>query len=684
MCIKYKLNKINIDYGEGNIMKRIISMLLIVTTLFTTFAVNVSAASNEEFISEVALVYEDSIEEAKAAIAGTDWKLLEYDLNPNADVMFDDGVYLAYKTSTNVEDAITDLRVMDMYGGYSVVNYEQQLEESRDAYMKGVSYIRIAAAEFHELYKAGDEMAKIAYRQMNYYKDSDTQKLMGDFMLNIPSDDALVTVLMEGNAYVVTNLISLLAVGISGGNNGTLADRIAANYENKDAYVNSVNYYNVAKMFINKFVEFGAIVKRYNALADQYDLTDEEISEEEYAFIAEYASVAEALAGIPYGEGTLKDFVAKDDLTVEDICPIVAAFTEGQLALSDIGVLSTVIQYSSRKPIDKLNELLAETERELKDESGNIKTIDVYLGVDRAIFDGDFAFTSSAERQQALTGYKWDLNSATDRASLGMDKVADYMLLSGILVTAVPYLIGKISVKVGAAAVFAVAKSGSAATFGQQAAINIGYFFCGGKTLGTAGASAVFLAVGIGLILAAVGVASISGVYGYYNPDYSPIPNTMIDVRETDIGDKYIKYTAAKVYGDKEGKNADLNAYQGKEWNALYYTKDATAGNCLTPKFVYKDNDSTIARRHQGISMFGETEAFNLNSHVYSKNAPGVYVTMRYSTAKKAAADVPTVVGSMFGGAFYALTALAGAGAGVGGTLLLQKAKKKKAEEDNE
>ena len=102
-------------------MKRIISMLLIVATLLTTFAVNVSAASNEEFISEVALVYEDSIEEAKAAIAGTDWKLLEYDLNPNADAMFDDGVYLIYKTSTNVEDAITDLRVMDMYGGEMIV-----------------------------------------------------------------------------------------------------------------------------------------------------------------------------------------------------------------------------------------------------------------------------------------------------------------------------------------------------------------------------------------------------------------------------------------------------------------------------------------------------------------------------------------------------------------------------------
>ena len=119
---------------------RIISLILVLTTLFSVFTVTMRAASEEEFLSEVALVYEDSIEDAKAAIAGTDWKLLEYDLNANADYMIDDGVYLIYKTSTNAEDAITDLRVMDMYGGYSTSNYEKQLEASRNMYMKLVSY----------------------------------------------------------------------------------------------------------------------------------------------------------------------------------------------------------------------------------------------------------------------------------------------------------------------------------------------------------------------------------------------------------------------------------------------------------------------------------------------------------------------------------------------------------------
>jgi hypothetical protein len=55
-----------------------------------------------------------------------------------------------------------------------------------------------------------------------------------------------------------------------------------------------------------------------------------------------------------------------------------------------------------------------------------------------------------------------------------------------------------------------------------------------------------------------------------------------------------------------------------------------------------------------------------------------VYVTVRYSTAKKAAADVPDVVGSMLEGAFYALAAIGGIGVGIGATVLLQNARKKK------
>ena len=674
-------------------MKKIISVLLILTTLFTLCAVTASAAREEEFLSEVALVYEDSVEEARAAIEGTDWKLFEQDLNPKADYMFDDGVYLIYKTSTDVEDAITDLRVMDMYGGYSTTNYQRQLEKSREHYMQMIAKLRVATAEFKALYKAGDEMAKLAYRQMNYYKDvkteggTETDMMMGDFFLNLPSDEQIVQVFMEGNTLIVLNLVSLIAVGISGADGTTLSSRIAEMYAVKDTLTDE-KYYDDTKALVTAFAEIKAKLLRYDALSEEYDITDEneEMTEEEYQFLIQNATVADLLSTIQYGDKTLAEFL-RGEWETKDLYPIIAAFTEGQMALVEMGQLETVLKYNSpSKPIADLTATLEKLEESLKDENGDLKVFDVYTGVDREIFKGDFAMTTASERKQALTGETWDLGSAASR-SQGM--TIGY-IVSGVVDLAFA------AASIGIAVKGALLNSAEAAALAAMKGLTGEAYFAAGETLITAketatnfalkwgGLKAPFATVAVAFALILAGGYSIATWYNYYNPDYLTIPNTLIDVRETDVGDKYIKYTAAKVYGDEEGRNADFNAYEGKEWIALYYTKDATAGNCLTPKFVHSDNDSTIARRHQGISMFGETEAFNLNSHVYSKNAPGVYVTMRYSTTEKAAADMPSVVGSMVAtGALYTITAIGGAGLGVGGTVLVQKARKKKEKHAN-
>ena len=668
-------------------MKKILSLILVVATLFAALTVNVGAARAEEFISEVALIYEDSVEDAKKAIEGTEWKLFEQDLNANADYMFDNGVYLIYKTTTDVEEAITDLRVMDMYGGYSTSNYEKMLEASRAEYLAVVNDIRVAALEFKACYDAGDEMAKLAYRQMNYYRDvGESNMLMGDFMLNIPSDNALVTVMMEGNAFVVTNLISLLAISLSGASGETFANRISAKYAIKDT-LTDLEYYDSAKALTVEFKELAARVKRYNALSEKYNLTDEEMNEEEFQFLTEYGAIVFMLEQIPYGDESLKDFIVRDDWTTKDLYPVVAALSKGQLALSETGAFISVLQFASpSQPIEELYKILEETEKELKDENGNIKVYDVYMGVDRSIFDGSFAFTTAAERQQALTGMEWNVDYYLDKKA--NDQVpytaVKALVTSGLAVGLTPGVVQAVVINAISTAGAISKEAGYAAAAKWYASGTIGKYMFGqsyGNGLFAYTGTKVFLAVGIGLLVAALGVIGVSIWYGYYNPDYTPIPDHLIDVREGDLGDKYVKYTAAKVFEDGKlsEKNADFNAYEGKEWNALYYTKDATAGNCLTPNFVFSDSSNAVARRHQGVSMFGETTAFNLNSHVFNKDAKGAYLTVRYSNTKKAAADVPAVVGSMFsGGALYVVTALGGAVVGVGGTLLLQKAKKKK------
>ena len=68
---------------------------------------------------------------------------------------------------------------------------------------------------------------------MNYYQDikttngTETDMLMGEFFLNMPKDEQIVQVFMEGNSLITSNLTSLLAVGISGADGTTLSTRIA-------------------------------------------------------------------------------------------------------------------------------------------------------------------------------------------------------------------------------------------------------------------------------------------------------------------------------------------------------------------------------------------------------------------------------------------------------------------------
>ena len=661
-------------------MKKIISLVLAIA-LLCSIATPAYAAKNEEFVSEVALVYANSVEDAKKAIEGTEWKLWEQDLNANADYMFDNGVYLIYKTSTNVEDAITDLRVMDMYGGFSSANYEKQLEASRAEYTKMLADLRIATDEFRTAYIGNDPMAALAKMQMNFYKDvkteggTETGMSMGDFFMNMPSDEQVVQVLFEGNAIAVSNLITLLAIGISGSYESSLADRIAQKYAIRDT-LSDDKYYDDAVVLYKAFETIRAKLLRYDALSAEYDLTDEDMTEEEFVFLSEYASIAAILKEItldPIEGFTLADVIHTGKYTYKDFYPIAAALTEGQMALVRMGQLETILKYGapSASPEELrgyLSDYIAQANKEHDDIFA--KGINVYAGVDRSIFKGSYAMTTAAERNQALTGETWDISSTAEDSKA--------LLIASSALAGVGAVLGGISLGVMVRAAvykFTIWVASKISYSVASAVLSIDYTMFFVHYMPTA---VGILPIAAGFVVIAAGIAGVSLWYNYYNPDYTEIPNVLIDVRETDLGDKYIKYTAAKVFGE-EDKNADFNAYEGREWIALYYTKDATAGNCLTPNFVFSDNNATIARRHQGIAMFGENAAFNLNSHVYDSNAKGAYVTVRYSNTKKAAADLPAVVGSMFSaGACYAVAALAGVGVGVGGTLRWQKAKKKK------
>ena len=125
---------------------------------------------------------------------------------------------------------------------------------------------------------------------------------------------------------------------------------------------------------------------------------------------------------------------------------------------------------------------------------------------------------------------------------------------------------------------------------------------------------------------------------------------------------------------------ADLNAFEGQRWNALYYTKSYEAGKpLLADAFTVSASNSTPREGYSPVHRFGEVVCYNLNKYTYGFT-DSIYLSVKQSkNYKSAVADVPKVVGSMFGTGFILLAGGVGAVAGIGGTLgTLELMKKKK------
>ena len=174
----------------------------------------------------------------------------------------------------------------------------------------------------------------------------------------------------------------------------------------------------------------------------------------------------------------------------------------------------------------------------------------------------------------------------------------------------------------------------------------------------------------------------IMTVYNYYHPDYEDIPLSMVDLIDTIDGDRYIKYDVvleAETNDKGEYSAADLNAFEAKRWNALYYTKSYEAGKpLLADTFTVSNTNNQPKAGYTPVHRFGEQICYDLNKYNFDGDT-NIYLSVKQSKNDKfAAAGVPEVVGSMFSAGYLFLAGGVGAALGVGGTFATQSIFKKK------
>ena len=765
-------------------MKKVwISLLAVILSVSMIFcsALPIFAVDGEEYLCDLRIIYAEDYDEAKEILADSefsDYQLLKENLNEDSDEI---GVWLAYKTTTDIEDAITDIAVMQMGGGYQEGNYQEMIKKSYDEYVeKGEVYLT-AIKYFANAYDEGHFMAEIAFRQLNFYVIESVGipedeipdfegELLGDIFLDNVTAEELATMFMEGNSYALRNIRALLAMGVSYNEDGlTYLDKVAVEVENvtdDPLYYANEDYDDMAALISPTITVFRDMFKELESHEDELNYEDEEFTDSEMQYL-EYKAIAEMMRNVNYLNGkTLYDFCKEYKVNEEDysaLYPLVAALNEGQLAMAKVAHFYDVVRYSA--PTDSYPEEDILDQLELLEDEYEDTPFNVYTGVDRTIYRGSFALTSAADRADAFTesGLMGTLFEGQNRA-LNITFGVTGCVGAGILLGAIA---ANIYVKLPAWKAIHAYESTLKNTAESWAQTNVlkGWSSMAGSSPNAAanqvlsqvyngngylkwsfqeklqyleklelnnqlttqqahvvynmreqlmdvqsnshhiqslqkraeeateaaadsmGVVGALYVVGGVLVLVSAITLGIS-VYNYYHPDYDDIPVAMVDLIETADGDRYIKYDAVfEAEEQKDGSYAvgDLNAFAGHRWNALYYTKSYEAGKpLLADEFVVSNTSNQPKDNYMPVHRFGENTCYNLNKYNFEDDT-AIYLSVKQSENQKAAvADVPTLVGSMFGTGMLVLAGGIGAIAGIGGTLatvgIVNKKKKAKAD----
>ena len=213
-------------------------------------------AETPDYVAEVKIGMGDTAEEAYNALAKDGYTVLTYgdsyenstggddykqyaDLNEKAGSdmpIFGKGdkvVFLGYKTTKNSGEAVTDLAVMNMRGGYSVNDYNLLMEaEINNQVTPFIEKFMAAVRDYRENYASENESnrarAEFVHDMLNRMVDPDTGMLIGDLFLNESKEELgeaydklsaadkkmhgdFTTIFMQSNGALLYTMESLLA-----------------------------------------------------------------------------------------------------------------------------------------------------------------------------------------------------------------------------------------------------------------------------------------------------------------------------------------------------------------------------------------------------------------------------------------------------------------------------------------
>ncbi len=700
-----------------------VSAFLAAAIAATTCTNALAASSKATYIKDVVISYGETEDEAKNWLTENGYEILDNNLNEGADDLISDkrAVYLGYTTTNDAEEAITDMRLMNMQGGYSVQDYQILLEEQKANIQSFLNDFLIAVNEYRANYSAGQQRAVVAHDMLNLLYDDDSQQYMGDLLLNKIKEEYsdeewsamspeaqskvgdMTTILMQANSNAVLAIQQLVAMATDSGDSTwlerydsakTYDEMLEELMDSENLTINeaenqlAAEYDEDAQKIASKFEDYKTYLEKYTNADISFSSTQEEIdayqaAHEDFNYTNWFTAGTqyELLAVMTNDDISLLDLITGDDYDVQTterylLYPLVSVLTDAQRACLDLLSMYHIVALGIND--DEATEKAME-DVDLSSLEGQKNS--VYDGVDRTIFSDEVALTNEAIRLQASSGKNavggaidsisvtsfilWGAFGVSALCSVAAWKIGTY--LSKIKVK-VPVTMEDVSVNVQqaiddeTAAMARYLETGSAA---DQAAYEVAQakasLSAADKAMRGVGSTTVEVEkaspwasyfryasaamVAVTVIIFAVSIwNTYQDLKEYYNAEFTPIPLHMVDEAVDEYDAKTYTYYDAVTCNREEknmvtdstkllGNYADLNGDVGRQWVALYTTKDKNAGNPLTELKVQYEDSSLPDETYTALSMFGEDTAQNLTNktagYTYSDGKSGIYLFYR-------------------------------------------------------
>ena len=371
-------------------------------------------------------------------------------------------------------------------------------------------------------------------------------------------------------------------------------------------------------------------------LSENADESEVEAAVENYAEKTQNLKlrfVYETLQATPYDGGTLVDYFLRplEDVSgdrISALYPLAAALSEGQRGALEAVSLLDLMQFAISA------QGYGQTDYSVDELFGDEKEFSVYAGVDRSVFSGGAALTQDALRKDpeaVLSFWGW-FNS--DKLTQNVFKVAVGISAFGLLLMVVGGLMVRHADHLIATTTVDPNHAGSII----------------GPMCDLRDSGKIYMYQGLGIISVAVLVNLVlllAKLNSYYSPEFKPIPQHLInerDIYETDANGKqklklnaYAFYDAVECNRTKKSEDwenlktyGDLNGDVGRQWIALYTTKNPEIGEPILAsslKTVVGKTDLP-AGYEEGLKLSGAKAFLNLTDdhYTYNNETGGIYL----------------------------------------------------------